>query len=143
MTNGLQLLREMTDTFTKEKRSQIMRAVKSKGNKSTEINLIYLFKKHKIIGWRRNYKLFGNPDFVFPKKKAVVFADGCFWHGHTCRKLKPVANRKYWINKISKNKKRDAKVNSILKSKGWIVFRIWECQIKKEKLPKKFISLFK
>jgi len=133
----------MTDTFTKEKRSQIMRAVKSQGNKSTEIKLIYLFKKYKIIGWRRNYKLFGNPDFVFPQKKLIVFADGCFWHGHSCRKIKPANNRKYWATKISGNKKRDAQVNSILKVNGWSVFRIWECQIKKEKLPKRFVTLFK
>lgn len=133
----------MADTFTKEKRSQIMRAVKSQGNKSTEIKLIYLFKKHRITGWRRNYKLFGNPDFVFAKNKIVVFADGCFWHGHSCRKIKPVDNRHYWTNKIRRNKKRDANVNSILKAEGWHVFRIWECQIKKEKLPRKIIEIFK
>ena len=119
-----------------------MRAVKSKGNKSTEIKLIYLFKKHNIIGWRRNYKLFGNPDFVFPSQKLVVFADGCFWHGHSCRKVKPVDNRQYWRNKINKNKKRDAHVNSILTINGWDVVRIWECQIKKGELPKSFIKLF-
>lgn len=143
MTNGLQLLKKMADTFTKEKRSQIMRAVKSKGNRSTEIKLIYLFRKYRITGWRRNYKLFGNPDFVFPKNKVVVFADGCFWHGHSCRKIKPVDNRQYWTSKIRKNKTRDSKVNSILSADGWIVFRIWECQIKKEKLSKKIIELFK
>lgn len=75
MTNGLQLLKKMADTFTKEKRSQIMRAVKSQGNKSTEIKLIYLFKKYKIIGWRRNYKLFGNPDFFSTKKTSCL----CRW----------------------------------------------------------------
>lgn len=143
MTNGLKLLKKMADTSTKEKRSQIMRAVKSQGNKSTEIKLIYLFKKYKIVGWRRNYKLFGNPDFVFPQNKMAIFADGCFWHGHSCRKTKPVDNRQYWNNKIARNKKRDAQVNAFLKTKGWKVFRIWECHIKKEKLPKKFIVLFR
>jgi len=133
----------MADTFTKEERSQIMRAVKSDGNKSTEIKLIYLFKKHKIGGWRRKHKLFGNPDFVFPQKRLVVFADGCFWHGHSCRKIKPVDNRQYWDKKINRNKKRDLHVNSILINNRWNVFRIWECEIKKEKLPKKFIALFK
>ena len=132
----------MADTFTKEKRSQIMRAVKSKGNKSTEVKLVYLFKKYKIIGWRRNYKLFGNPDFVFPQKKIAVFADGCFWHGHSCRKIKPVDNRQYWDSKIKRNKKRDLFVNSILTTKGWRVIRIWECQIKKEKLSKIIIAMF-
>jgi DNA mismatch endonuclease (patch repair protein) len=133
----------MADSFTKEKRSQIMRAVKSQGNKSTELKLISIFKNNKIIGWRRNYRLFGNPDFVFPQERLVVFADGCFWHGHLCRKIKPVDNRQYWESKINKNKKRDKHVSSILIINGWTVFRFWECQIKKEILPKKFISLFR
>jgi len=131
----------MTDTFSKEKRSEIMRAVKSKGNKSTELKVISLFKSNGIIGWRRNYKLYGKPDFVFPAKKIVVFADGCFWHGHSCRNLKPSANKEYWNQKIKKNIKRDREVNSILKSKNWTVFRIWECQIKKGKLPIKLVKL--
>lgn len=59
----------MTDTFTKEVRSNIMRAVKSKGNKSTEGKLIYPFKEKKLTGWRRNYPIFGKPDFLFPQKK--------------------------------------------------------------------------
>jgi DNA mismatch endonuclease (patch repair protein) len=132
----------MADTFSIEKRSQIMRSVKSKGNKSTEIKLISLFKKYSIVGWRRNYRLFGNPDFVFPKHRIVVFADGCFWHGHSCKKTNPVENYQYWYNKISKNKKRDIAVTSILKSENWKVFRIWECQIKKEKLPKRILEIF-
>ncbi len=57
----------MADVFSKGKRSEVMRAVKSRGNQSTEIQLIKIFKSVKIIGWRRNYKLFGKPDFVFPK----------------------------------------------------------------------------
>jgi DNA mismatch endonuclease (patch repair protein) len=133
----------MADTFTKEKRSQIMRAIKSKENKSTEIKLIHLFKKNRITGWRRNFKLYGNPDFVFPKEKIVVFADGCFWHGHSCKKNKPMSNRIYWECKIRRNKKRDSKVNANLRANGWNVFRIWECQIKKEKLPKKIIEIIK
>jgi DNA mismatch endonuclease (patch repair protein) len=44
----------MTDTFSKKQRSEIMKAVKSKGNKSTEIKLIEMFKSHHVIGWRRN-----------------------------------------------------------------------------------------
>ncbi len=93
----------MTDTFSKEERSEMMRAVKSKGNKSTELKLIQIFRNHKIKGWRRNYPLFGKPDFVFPKLKIAVFVDGCFWHGHNCRQLKPSDNSEYWKRKIYKN----------------------------------------
>lgn len=123
----------MADTFTKEERSQIMRKVKSSRNKSTELKLIQFFKNYSIIGWRRNYTLFGRPDFVFPLTKNVIFVDGCFWHGHNCRNTKPKDNKDYWQQKIFRNKKRDRTVNKTLAASGWTVIRIWECQLKNEK----------
>ncbi len=126
----------MADNFTKEVRSNIMRAVKSKGNKSTEKKLIDLFKEKKLKGWRRNFPIFGKPDFVFPKRKVAVFADGCFWHGHNCRNLSPKSNAEYWKTKIARNQKRDKEVNKCLKEKGWSVFRIFECKLKRSILPK-------
>ena len=124
----------MADTFTKEQRSQIMRQVKSSRNKSTELKLIRFFKDNLIKGWRRNFKLFGNPDFVFSSMMKVVFVDGCFWHGHNCRNTKPKDNRDYWRQKISRTKKRDKFVRKTLAIKGWTVIRIWECQLKNEKI---------
>ena len=125
----------MADVFSKSKRSEVMRAVKSRGNKSTELKLIEIFKNRKIIGWRRNYKLFGKPDFVFPKQRLAIFLDGCFWHGHDCRNTKPADNADYWRQKIERNKKRDELVFKTLVEKSWRVLRIWECQIKKNDLP--------
>ena len=138
----MKLQRKMSDTFSVEKRSAIMRAVKSRKNKSTEEELISLFKKLKVKGWRRNYSLIGKPDFVFPKSKIVVFSDGCFWHGHSCRNVNPADNREYWIKKIKRNKKRDKLVNKHLKNKGWTVFRVWECNIKNKRLPIQFLKYF-
>jgi DNA mismatch endonuclease (patch repair protein) len=112
-----------------------MRAAKSRGNKSTELKLIEIFKNRGIKGWRRNYKLFGNSDFVFPKDRAAIFVDGCFWHGHECRNTKPADNADYWRKKIERNIKRDILVTQTLMEKGWKVIRIWECQIKKNNLP--------
>ncbi|MGI8467572.1 MAG: very short patch repair endonuclease [Pyrinomonadaceae bacterium] len=132
----------MADVFSKSKRSEVMRAVKSRGNKSTELKLIKIFKFHKIIGWRRNYKLFGKPDFVFPKQHLAIFSDGCFWHGHDCRNTMPADNTDYWVKKIERNRKRDELVSKDLSKKGWKIIRIWECQIKKDILPAilKFLS---
>ena len=132
----------MADTFTSKERSRIMRAVKSKGNRSTELRLIQCFREKGIRGWRRNYKLYGKPDFVFPKLKIAVFADGCFWHGHDCRNLKPDSNAEYWIKKIERNKKRDREVTRYLKAKDWRVFRIFECRIKNSRLPPSFLKMF-
>jgi DNA mismatch endonuclease, patch repair protein len=132
----------MSDTFTPSKRSEIMRKVKSNLNESTEIKMIQIFRKHKIHGWRRKYKLFGNPDFVFPNYTVAVFTDGCFWHGHDCRNTKPETNKEYWNKKINNNKNRDKTVNNTLKKENWTVIRIWECEIKKEKVNK-ILKVFK
>lgn len=123
----------MADTFTKEQRSEIMRKVKSNRNKSTELKLIQFFKANKITGWRRTFKLFGKPDFIFPKQRVVIFVDGCFWHGHNCRNTKPKDNQDYWQQKIERNKRRDKEVTKILTDKNWSVIRLWECELKDEK----------
>lgn len=126
----------MTDTFSAKQRSEIMKAVKSKGNKSTEIKLIEIFRLYHITGWRRNSNLVGHPDFIFPKNRIAVFADGCFWHGHNCRNVTPSENAEYWQNKINRNKARDKAITKELTAKGWKVVRIWECEIKKGKVLK-------
>jgi DNA mismatch endonuclease (patch repair protein) len=126
----------MTDTFSKKQRSEIMKAVKSKGNKSTEIKLIEIFKSCHATGWRRNSNLIGHPDFIFPKSHIAIFADGCFWHGHNCRNVNPSDNAEYWQNKIKRNKARDRAITKELTQQGWKVVRIWECEIKKGKIQK-------
>lgn len=127
------------DSFDKLTRSRVMSAVKSKGNKSTELLFITFLKSYKITGWRRNYPLKGKPDFVFPNIRLVIFTDGCFWHGHNCRNTTPKANSNYWSAKILKNKVRDSKINIYLKKHGWNVIRIWECKLKIDNWP----SLYK
>ncbi|MFA4796604.1 very short patch repair endonuclease [Leptospira kirschneri] len=128
----------MTDVFSKNKRSQIMRQVKSKNNKSTELKLIKILRRLKISGWRRNVPLQGKPDFVFPRLKIVVFTDGCFWHGHNCRNVKPKENAIFWNDKVKKTIKRDKLTNQILRKKGYSVLRFWECKISEAYVLKRF-----
>lgn len=123
----------MTDIFDAEKRSDIMRQVKSQKNKSTELRLIEIFKQNGITGWRRNYPVKGRPDFVFSKKKVAVFVDGCFWHGHDCRNTRPADHQEYWQKKREQNMKRDKDVTAMFEARGWTVLRIWECELKKKK----------
>lgn len=122
----------MADVFDKEKRSEIMRAVKSSKNKSTEEKLIAYFKENKITGWRRNYKVYGKPDFVLPDLRIAIFVDGCFWHGHDCRNTHPEQNKEYWQRKIARNMARDKEVTEHLERLGWNVIRIWECEFLKK-----------
>jgi DNA mismatch endonuclease (patch repair protein) len=78
----------------------------------------------------------GKPDIVFNKYKVVVFVDGEFWHGYNWleKKRKIKANRKYWVKKIEGNIKRDLENTNYLLSNGWVVFRFWEHEIKKDLL---------
>jgi DNA mismatch endonuclease (patch repair protein) len=119
------------DTFNPVKRSWVMAQVKSGGNKSTEVRLAAAFRRSKIRGWRRQYPLFGKPDFTFPKQRVAVFVDGCFWHGHPKKCRMPAMNRIYWVNKIARNMARDKLVTRTLRKKGWKVLRIWESSVAK------------
>ena len=120
----------MTDTFSKEDRSRIMKSVRSVGNLSTELGIVRLFRIFKIAGWRRHFPIAGKPDFAFPRHKIAVFVDGCFWHGCPAHLRMPSSNLEYWQRKISRNKERDKKVARELKGRGWKVIRIWEHDIK-------------
>jgi len=131
----------MTDVYDKEKRSAIMRNVKSKGNKSTELALIKFFHEQKITGWRRNYPVKGHPDFVFLNRKIAIFVDGCFWHGHDCRNTHPQENEEFWTNKIKRNIERDNAVTDMFTKKNWSVIRIWECELKTKNRNKLFSKL--
>lgn len=74
----------------------------------------------------------GKPDIVLPKYKTIIFVNGCFWHGHNCKKGKlPSSNTDFWKEKISNNKSRDAKNSDLLVKLGWKVIIIWQCEISK------------
>lgn len=116
----------MSDVFTKAKRSLVMSRIRARDNKDTELRLIAIFRAHSITGWRRNHRLGGKPDFVFPREKLVVFVDGCFWHGCPTHATWPKNNAEFWRSKILGNQQRDRAVNRLLKQAGWRVIRIWE-----------------
>lgn len=122
----------MADVFDSKKRSDIMKKVRSKNNKSTELKLIQIFEENNIKGWRRNYPVKGHPDFVFLDKKVAVFVDGCFWHGHDCRNTRPSDNAEYWQKKRERNVKHDKEVTAMFEKRGWTVIRIWECELRKK-----------
>lgn len=114
------------DTVTQAVRSRVMGAVRGKGNRSTELRMIMLFRAWKITGWRRGVQIFGRPDFVFQREHVAVFVDGDFWHGHPRRCRMPKTNVEFWSAKISANRLRDRRVNAVLRAGGWSVVRVWE-----------------
>ena len=72
------------------------------------------------------------PDIILPKYKAVIFVQGCFWHGHEmCPVFRlPKSRTDFWREKIGANHLRDDRSKADLISLGWKVIYIWECAIK-------------
>ncbi len=122
----------MADVYTKSKRSEIMAHIKGH-NTSPEHTVAQLLRKLKVK-YRRNVKsLPGQPDFVIPSAKAIIFVHGCFWHNHSnCARAKlPKTNRKFWKQKIEGNKRRDMRISQSLRKEGWHVFTVWQCALRK------------
>ena len=119
------------DNRSKEARSQNMSRIRSKDTKPEDAVRKFLFKKG--FRYRKNVSsLPGNPDVVLPKYKAVVFVNGCFWHGHKGCKwfVRPKTNVDFWNKKFEYNIERDKKNVKKLEELGWRVFVIWECEIR-------------
>lgn len=131
----------MADKFSKEERSEIMSKVSSKDTKPEMLVRKYLFSKG--FRYKKNVKsLPGAPDIVLPKYKAVIFINGCFWHHHICKRAKLPATRKdYWEKKIFGNVKRDSENHSKLRSLGWNVIVVWECEISSKKKQEAFLPI--
>ena len=119
------------DVHDKQTRSYNMSQIKGKNTKPEEIVRKYLFSQG--FRYRKNDKrLPGTPDIVLPKYKTVIFVNGCFWHGHESCKyfVWPKSNPKFWKEKIEANIARDNQKSKLLKSKGWKVIIVWECELK-------------
>ena len=87
----------MSDTLTPAQRSYNMSRIRSR-NTSPERAVRHALW-HKGYRYRLNDKrLPGSPDLVLPKYRAVIFINGCFWHGHRgCTKyVVPKTNEAFW-----------------------------------------------
>jgi len=75
----------------------------------------------------------GKPDIVLTKFKTVIFVNGCFWHNHKkCKEGRiPLTNSNFWKEKLQRNVRNDKENIEKLKSAGWKVLVLWECEIEK------------
>ena len=120
----------MADVFDPEKRSAVMRAIKSR---DTAPELKVRKAAHALgLRFRLNRAdLPGKPDVVFPAKRTALFVHGCFWHGCLwCNPQKPRHNARFWVDKITANQRRDARKSAALRKAGWAVITIRECQLR-------------
>jgi len=125
------------DRVSQEQRSVNMSKVRSKNTKP-EITVRKFLHR---LGYRfrlHRKDLPGRPDIVLPKYKTVIFVNGCFWHGHSCKKgsTLPKTNTAFWQDKIKMNINRDHHNYDQLHELGWSIVIIWECQLSEKELLK-------
>lgn len=121
----------MTDIVDSSTRSRMMASIKSKNTKPELLIRSLLHKRG--FRFRLHVKdLPGKPDIVLPKYNAVIFVNGCFWHGHkNCHLFKlPSTRTEFWQAKILKNQVNDSKYIELLLNSNWKVCIVWECSIK-------------
>ena len=123
----------MADNLSAVERSRCMSRVRSRHMKPERIvraivhRMGYRFRLH-----RRD--LPGTPDLVLPRRRAVIFVNGCFWHWHPdprCPKARlPKSNVGFWKPKLAANRSRDRNNAAALEQSGWRVLTIWECDLR-------------
>jgi DNA mismatch endonuclease (patch repair protein) len=120
----------MADVVPPDVRSRMMAGIRSV---NTKPELILRGGLHRR-GFRfrlHDKTLPGKPDLVFPKRRAVLFAHGCFWHGHDCHLFHwPKSREEFWRTKIERNRFVDARSLSALLEAGWRYGIVWECALK-------------
>lgn len=82
--------------------------------------------------YRKNVRaLPGSPDFANARGKWAIFVNGCYWHHHRgCKRATiPKANRQFWLDKFHANRTRDARAIRLLRSIGFKVVILWECEV--------------
>jgi DNA mismatch endonuclease (patch repair protein) len=123
----------VSDVFSPEKRSEVMRRVRGRDT-SPERKVRRLLTRMGLRYRLHRAELPGNPDVVFAGRRTALFVHGCFWHGHDCARgaRVPKANADYWIRKIGRNRARDLEVQRRLAEAGWRAVVVWECELKDE-----------
>ncbi|MEI8210357.1 MAG: very short patch repair endonuclease [Methylococcales bacterium] len=118
---------DIVDTAT---RSRMMAGIRGK-NTRPEI-LIRSLLHRQGFRFRLNVRdLPGKPDIVLPRFHAVIFVNGCFWHGHNCPLFKwPKTRPDFWRQKIEGNQMNDITVKQTLLAAGWRVGIVWECSLR-------------
>ena len=126
----MRMINVMSDFLSKDGRSALMSRVRNRGTAAEQ----YVRRAVWSAGFRYRLnvrKLPGTPDLVLRRYRTVVLVQGCFWHGHSCRKgqQRPATNEDFWNKKLDGNMARDTANQAELRKLGWTVFVVWECQL--------------
>ena len=116
-------------------RSENMRRIRGK-NTRPETTVRSILRSLGYSGYRLHRRdLPGKPDIAYIGRRKAIIINGCFWHGHACKKgnRKPKTNQAYWISKIDRNQERDYINQKALCDLGWSILVVWECELKDQR----------
>lgn len=76
----------------------------------------------------------GKPDLVFARLSKIIEVRGCFWHQHRgCIDSHiPKSRVDYWGPKLQGNERRDRANIRVLRSLGYRILIVWECETRHE-----------
>lgn len=112
------------------RRSALMARVRQRGT-APELAVAAILRSLGLA-YRLNVRsLPGSPDFANKHRRWAIFVMGCYWHHHTaCRSATvPKTNEVFWRGKFAANRLRDARAVRSLRTAGYRVLLVWECEV--------------
>ena len=124
----------MTDVFPPEKRREIMSKIRGKNTKPEleikeildSLGIEYVYQARLDLGGKRR-----TVDFLIPDKRIVIEYRDCFWHwcprcyGDNVPVKGGILGRKWWENKLRKNRERDRELEELLRKHGYRLVVVW------------------
>jgi DNA mismatch endonuclease (patch repair protein) len=108
--------------------SERMARVRNKGT-APELDVRRLLSRESVRYRLHRRDLPGTPDVYVPRLRLAIFVQGCFWHGHECRRgSRPKTNADFWNAKISQNITRDRRTRTQLSALGIDSLDLWTCR---------------
>ncbi|WP_273861194.1 very short patch repair endonuclease [Pseudomonas sp. LA5] len=119
------------DIVDPARRSRMMATIRGKDTKP-EMLVRRFLHAHGFRFRLHRADLPGKPDIVLPRLRSCIFVHGCFWHRHPgCRyAVLPKTRAEFWADKLEGNVERDRQAIEALRNAGWIVFIVWECELR-------------
>ena len=121
------------DRITPEQRSRIMSRIHGRDTKPETLVRQRLF----AAGWRFRVcdkRFTGRPDIVVARARTLIDVRGCFWHRHGCAdSTMPKSNVAFWMEKWSKNVRRDTRNEESWRKEGWNLIVVWGCALNGQK----------
>lgn len=118
------------DTVTPEKRSEIMSKIRSRHTVPEKL-VASALRKFRATGWRRHRRVAGvELDFSWRRERVGLQVNGCFWHGCAKHYKMPKSNVEFWRAKVETNRRRDGLQARWLRTCGWLVIPVFECDVR-------------